>query len=103
MGAFFPVLAIPIGIVFLMLDDKRRAQIGWWNIIAGVVGTVVHTVVTGLLASAIITPMIYKGMDGLLSMKQRQAQSQDLNSEAPPLNLPGQGQVQSPGFQNPPN
>jgi hypothetical protein len=56
-GLFFPALAVPVGIVFLMLDDRRKAQIGWLNILWGTIGTLVHIAATMAL-SAMITPML---------------------------------------------
>ncbi len=52
MGLLFPAIAIPVGIVFLMLDDKRKAQIGWLNILWGSVGSVIHIVATMALYGA---------------------------------------------------
>ncbi len=57
LGLFFPLLAVPVGIVFLMLDDRKKTKIGWHNILWGTVGTVLHVVGTMAL-SAMLTPML---------------------------------------------
>jgi hypothetical protein len=67
LGLLFPALAIPVGIIFLMLDNKRKAAIGWQNIIWGVVGSVLHLIVT--LAS--FTPaMMYIMNKGIAAQQQ---------------------------------
>ncbi|MGC4045303.1 MAG: hypothetical protein QM758_16045 [Armatimonas sp.] len=63
MGLLMPAIAIPVGIVFLMLDDKRKAQIGWLNILWGTVGTVIHIMLTMAL-SAMVTPILIRMMTG---------------------------------------
>jgi hypothetical protein len=60
-GLLFPALAIPVGIVFLMLDDRQKAQIGWQNILWGTIGTVLHIFATMALSAA-ITPMLLQAM-----------------------------------------
>jgi len=52
MGLLFPAIAIPVGLVFLMLDDKRKTQIGWLNIIWGCVGSAIHILATLALYGA---------------------------------------------------
>jgi uncharacterized membrane protein len=94
LGIVFPMLAIPVGMVFLMLDDKRKAQIGWWNIVFGLVGTLLN----GILAAVTIMPLLMgatkmiPGMDRLGGGSR----SQDMSSEAAPLDLPGQRPFAAP-------
>ncbi|MCX6365351.1 MAG: hypothetical protein NTX57_01425 [Armatimonadetes bacterium] len=94
LGIVFPMLAIPVGMVFLMLDDKRKAQIGWWNILFGLVGTLLN----GILAAVTIMPLLMgatkmiPGMDRLGGGSR----SQDMSSEAAPLDLPGQRPFAAP-------
>ena len=86
LGALFPVISIPVGLVFLMLDDRRKAQIGWWNILAGVIGTVLNV----LLAFATIMPWLSGITKGFpLGGLRAGASSPDLSSEASPPDLPG--------------
>jgi hypothetical protein len=58
MGIFFPFFAVPIGIVFLMLDDKRKCHIGWQAILWGTVGTVVQLIAGALLGSMLTGPLL---------------------------------------------
>lgn len=97
MGIVFPMFAIPIGMVFLMLDDRRKAQIGWWNILFGLLGTLLN----GILVAVSLAPLLMNvsrmipGIGGI-GGRAGQAQSQDMNAEAPPLDLPGQRPFASP-------
>lgn len=69
-----------------MLDDRRKAQIGWWNIIAGVIGTVLNL----LVAFATIMPMLSGITKGLpLGGLRAGASSPNLQSEVSPPELPG--------------
>lgn len=84
MGLFFPMVAVPVGLVFLMLDDRRKAQIGWWNILFGTIGTILNVVI----AMATISPMLL----GLLKnspLGGLRGGEPNLQSEASPPNLPG--------------
>lgn len=86
LGVLFPVISLPVGLVFLMLDDRRKAQIGWWNILAGVIGTVLNV----LLAFATIMPWLSGITKGFpLSGLRNSAATPDLGSEASPPDLPG--------------
>lgn len=44
MGLMFPVIGIPLGMVFLMLDDPRKTQLGWTTIIWSVIGSILNAV-----------------------------------------------------------
>ena len=43
LAALFPYVALPVGIIFLMLDDRRKMEIGRVAIVAGLIFTVAHT------------------------------------------------------------
>lgn len=93
MGVLFPMLAIPVGLVFLMLDDRRKHQIGWWNILFGLVGTLLN----GVIAVVSLYPLFMNATRLIPNLGgARAGQSQDLNAEAPPLDLPGQRPFAAP-------
>lgn len=46
---FFPFVAVPVGIVFLMLDDRRKAEIGRITLIWGLVFSLFQTIGSFLL------------------------------------------------------
>jgi hypothetical protein len=97
MGIIFPMIALPVGLVFLMLDDRRKAQIGWWNILFGLVGSVLNGIVVAVSLAPLLmsASRLVPGLGGLGS-RGAAAQSQDLNSEAQPLELPGQRPFANP-------
>ncbi len=69
LGLLFPYAAIPVGLVFLMFDDKRRAEIGRLAIIWGVVGTVVHTLAAFLFMRAAVA-QLPSNMQNLIRLQQ---------------------------------
>ena len=93
MGVFFPIISIPVGLVFLMLDDKRKTQIGWWNILFGLLGTVLN----GIVVMVSLAPVLMNATRMIPGLGGRgAAQSQDMNSEVAPLDLPGQRPFATP-------
>jgi hypothetical protein len=44
MGLLFPYIGLPAGILFLMLDDPRKTQLGWlligWSLLGGVLNAI---------------------------------------------------------------
>ena len=42
LGLMFPYVGLPVGMVFLMLDDPRKVQLGWQNIGWSLVGSVIN-------------------------------------------------------------
>ncbi len=60
LGLLFPYIGLPVGMVFLMLDDPRKTQIGWMTIGWSVLGTVLNTIAFSVL-SAMIAPFL-KGL-----------------------------------------
>ena len=60
LGLLFPYVGIPVGIVFLMLDDPRKTQLGWITIGWSVVGSVLNAI--ALFATLAPLWAIFKGM-----------------------------------------
>ena len=92
LALLFPVVAVPVGIVFLMLDDRRRAEVGRVAILWGVVGTVFHTLVTGILVKQTVAqfmPLIGAATGGRLGSAPAEPH---LNDPAPRLQFPGVNQ-----------
>jgi len=54
MGLMFPFIGLPVGMVFLMLDDPRKTQIGWmmigWSVLGTVLNSIAFSILLGLLA-----------------------------------------------------
>ena len=54
MGMLFPYIGLPVGMVFLMLDDPRKTQIGWimigWSVLGTVLNSIAFSILLGLLA-----------------------------------------------------
>ena len=54
LGLMFPFIGLPVGMVFLMLDDPRKTQIGWmmigWSVLGTVLNSIAFSVLLGLLA-----------------------------------------------------
>ena len=49
LGMLFPYIGLPVGIIFLMLDDSRKTRIGWITIGWSLVGCVINGIVLGVL------------------------------------------------------
>lgn len=43
----FPFVAVPVGLVFLMLDDRRKAQLGKITLVWGTIFSILHFLVMG--------------------------------------------------------
>ena len=52
LAALFPYVALPVGIVFLMLDDRRKVEIGRVAIVAGLIFTIAHSLFFAWLTKA---------------------------------------------------
>ena len=54
LGMMFPYIGLPVGIVFLMLDDPRKTQLGWmtigWSVLGTVLNSIAFSVLLGFLA-----------------------------------------------------
>lgn len=57
LGLMFPFIGLPVGIVFLMLDDPRKTQIGWMTIGWSVLGTVLNSIAFSVLL-ALLAPLL---------------------------------------------
>lgn len=90
---FFPFVAVPAGLVFLMLDERRKADLGRIALIWGLVFSVLHFLLTWWLLAATIAQFRSLSPE-MLGRLQEQRQSQpppDPNTRVPPLQLPGIG------------
>lgn len=96
---FFPFLAVPVGLVFLMLDDRRRAELGKIALIWGVIFSVLHLLLTWwMLAAAIgqlrnVSPALLGGQERPVRLEERRqsAPPPAPDTPVPPLQLPGIG------------
>ncbi|MBC8104535.1 MAG: hypothetical protein H7Z41_18325 [Cytophagales bacterium] len=52
LAALFPYIALPVGIVFLMLEDRRKLEIGKITIVAGLIFTIAHSLFFAWLTKA---------------------------------------------------
>lgn len=90
LAAFFPYVAVPVGIVFLMLDDGRRAAVGRVALIWGIVFSILHYLVTGWIIAASIQQIQRTiGLPGGLRLPTRTQSAPDMNQEVPPIQFPG--------------
>lgn len=55
LAAFFWYVSIPLGLVFMMLDDRRKLELGRLNLIAGVLSAIVHIVLFMMSTQALVT------------------------------------------------
>lgn len=44
LGLLFPPIALPVGMVFLMLDDPRKTRLGWITIGWSILGTILNVI-----------------------------------------------------------
>ena len=65
LGMLFPFIALPVGMVFLMLDDPRKTQLGWlmigWSVGGSVISTLLFAATLGPLWAALKTLMPHPG------------------------------------------
>jgi hypothetical protein len=52
LAILFPLFAVPAGLIFLMFDDRRRAELGRITLIWGVLATIVHLGLTAVFVKA---------------------------------------------------
>lgn len=69
-----------------MLPGRRNTTLGWWNVIAGVIGTGLHIVALAFILPSVTSGVLTKALSGL----SQQRQQNDLNQGQNILN--GQGQ-----------
>lgn len=102
LAVLFPYVAVPVGIVFLMLDDRRKAEIGRIALIWGIVATIVQTLfmfaVTqqSLKQAMVLMQAFGRGMPSASSTTGAGGNT-DLNSSAEQLHLPGEINVPESG------
>ena len=57
LGLTFPYVGLPVGIVFLMLDDPRKTHLGWitigWSVLGSVLNAVALAAMVGPLLAAL--------------------------------------------------
>ena len=91
----FPFVAVPAGLVFLMLDDRRKAEVGKTTLIAGTVFSLLHLFATWAVLQPVIG--VVRTLGGLSGRGgAAPGGGQDPNSNVPPLNLPGIPQTTTP-------
>lgn len=74
-----PFLSVCVGLVFLMLTGKRNTLLGWWNVIAGVIGGVLHIVVLAFLIPSVTSGVLTKTLTGLSQQRQQNDIDQSQN------------------------
>ena len=77
-----PFMSLCTGLIFLMLPGRRNAMLGWWNVIAGVIGTILHIVALAFLLPAVTSGVLTKTLSGL----SQQRQQNDINQSQTILN-----------------
>lgn len=75
-------MSLCTGLIFLMLPGRRNAMLGWWNVIAGVIGTILHIVALAFLLPAVTSGVLTKTLSGL----SQQRQQNDINQSQTILN-----------------
>ncbi len=89
-GLVIPFAMLPVGLAFLMWDDRRKVEVGRTATIASLVGTLLHGVFTYFaVVGAVQTGM--KMLPGAAARaKAAQAEpAPDYNSKVPPPEIPG--------------
>ena len=77
-----PFVSLCAGMIFLMLSGRRNTTLGWWNVVAGVLGTVLHVVTLAFLLPAVTSGVLTKTLTGL----SQQRQQNDVNQSQSILN-----------------
>ena len=90
LGVLFPFFAVPVGIVFLMLDDRRKGEVGRITLLWGIIGTIFHTLITAWMIRGAVNqvrayvPFLNRGGSASSSLSLPQNPSQpSLTSPAP--------------------
>lgn len=84
LALLFPLVAVPAGLVFLMLDDRRKIELGKILLIWGVVATIAHMLVTAWLLR-----VAYAQASDLLGRLPGRSQPRP-DMPVPPIEFPGQ-------------
>lgn len=66
-----PFVSLCTGCVFLMMPGRRNATIGWWNVIAGIIGTVLHVVALAFIIPSVTSGVLTKTLSGLSQQRQQ--------------------------------
>ena len=83
LALLFPWVAVPAGLVFLMLDDRRKIQLGKITLIWAVLATVLHILVTAWLLREAVGQL-----RGLLPSPPGRSQPRP-DTPVPPIEFPG--------------
>ncbi|MFY8052660.1 MAG: hypothetical protein ACOVP2_08585 [Armatimonadaceae bacterium] len=54
-----------------MLPGRRNATVGWWNVIAGVIGSILHVVALAFIIPSVTTGVLTKTLTGLSQQRQQ--------------------------------
>lgn len=89
-GLLVPIAMLPVGLVFLMWDDKRKVEIGRTATIASLIGTLFHAVFTYFAVAGVVggAMKMMPGAGGATKSTQSEP-APDFNGEAKPLEIPG--------------
>ena len=66
-----PFVSLCVGLIFLMLSGRRNTTLGWWNVVAGVLGSVLHVVALAFLLPAVTSGVLTKTLTGLSQQRQQ--------------------------------
>jgi len=83
---FFPGVAVPVGLVFLMLDDRRKVEIGRITLIWGLVFTLLHLLATAWLMRGLYDEVRLWLRPGAAAG----AAAPKPTDPAPPIHIPGE-------------
>jgi hypothetical protein len=89
---FFPYIAVPAGLVFLMLDNRRKADVGKAALLWGIVFSIAHFLIYSWMTAAAVAQMRQMLPPPLGTGLGRIGASQSApnwNQETQPLQLPG--------------
>lgn len=87
----FPAVAVPVGIIFLMLDDRRKIEIGKITLIWGLVFSLLQTIFfVWVYSEAVHQLKALIPMAGQLSNGGQGAQMPNLNQKVEQLSIPGE-------------
>lgn len=66
-----PFVSLCTGCVFLMMPGRRNATLGWWNLIAGFIGTLLHVVALAFIIPSVTSGVLTKTLSGLSQQRQQ--------------------------------
>jgi hypothetical protein len=84
-GLLMPAILFPVGVVFLMFDDRRRVEVGRITLIASAVGTILHVIGTAALVGPVIGGFINAG-PGMINWAGKARET--MQNRPPDLNAP---------------